>query len=288
MLLLALDTSTRQASVALCTEDQLLGEYSWHIGNNHSVELLDRIQRLSGECDTPLSALDAIAVATGPGSFNGVRVALATAKALAFALQKPLVGVSTLDSIAAGQGQWPGLVCSLLEAGRSELYAACYLFEVQEGVNGTATYSMLRLSDYLLLAPQQLSGYLQEQLPTWMDVVGGQPLSPFLFCGEISTASREALREQMQEQALFAGGLQSTRHASVLAQLARQRLESGDMDDPLSLEPLYLRRPSITTSTRKQPLLGGGSQAHTQPQRLADSRPTGSSQTEREEGALRH
>ena len=157
MLLLALDTSTRQASVALCTEDEVLGEYSWQIGNNHSVELLDRIQRISGESGKALSELDAVAVATGPGSFNGVRVALATAKSLAFALHKPLVGVSTLDVIAAQQEQWSGLVCSILEAGRAELYAACYFFEWQENASGVITYSMLRLSDYLLLAPPQLS-----------------------------------------------------------------------------------------------------------------------------------
>jgi tRNA threonylcarbamoyladenosine biosynthesis protein TsaB len=284
MLLLALDTSTRQASIALCTQDEVLGEYTWYVGNNHSVELLDRIQRISGESGKALSELDAVAVATGPGSFNGVRVALATAKSLAFALNKPLVGVSTLDVIAAQQEQWPGLVCSILEAGRSELYVACYLFDWQESASGDITYSMLRLSDYLLLAPPQLSSYMQEQEPTWVEVVGERVLSPFLFCGEIKPASHEALREQMPDRALFAGGLQSTRHASVLARLAQQRLESGSEDNPLSLEPLYLRRPSITTSTRKQPLLGDKAQA----QRLAGPRPIGPSQTEREEGALRH
>ena len=105
MLLLALDTSTRQASLALCTEDALLGEYTWHVGNNHSVELLERIQRIIAECNKTMQEIDAVAVATGPGSFNGVRVALSAAKALAFSLQKPLVGVSTLDIITAQQQQ---------------------------------------------------------------------------------------------------------------------------------------------------------------------------------------
>ena len=122
MLLLALDTSTRQASIALCTEDEVLGEYAWHVGNNHSVELLDRIQRISGESGKALSELDAVAVATGPGSFNGVRVALATAKSLAFALHKPLVGVSTLDVIAAQQEQWGELAgqAGYLNGGRDQ------------------------------------------------------------------------------------------------------------------------------------------------------------------------
>ncbi|HEY6286878.1 MAG TPA: hypothetical protein VIX20_14550, partial [Ktedonobacteraceae bacterium] len=67
MLLLALDTSTRQASVALCDEQTLLGEYTWQIGSNHSVELLERIQRLVVECGSSMQAIDCVTVATGPG-----------------------------------------------------------------------------------------------------------------------------------------------------------------------------------------------------------------------------
>jgi tRNA threonylcarbamoyladenosine biosynthesis protein TsaB len=278
MLLLALDTSTRQASVALCSEDSLYGEYTWLVGNNHSVELLDRVQRLMAECDLTMQHLDAIAVATGPGSFNGVRVALATAKTLAFALKKPLVGMCTLDVIAAQQQHWRGPLCAVLEAGRSELYAACYMFDEHRDNSGDVTYAMKRLSEYLLLTPKQLATYIREQANTWGGIPGERQVSPFLFCGEISAASRQALHAEMHEQSLFVGSVQAARHAWMLAMLALQRLHAGNMDDPLLLEPLYLRRPSITTSTRKQPLLGGKSPRSTT---------TGQSQTEREEGALR-
>ena len=283
MLLLALDTSTRQASVALCSEDELLGEYTWHVGNNHSVELLDRVRRLMAECGKTMTELDGVAVATGPGSFNGLRVALAAAKALAFALKKPLLGMSTLDIIAAQQRQWHGPICAVLEAGRSELYAACYVFDEvhsdDEGEHegGTVTYRMRRLSDYLLHTPEQLAGYLREQANDWLAVPGERRLPPFLFCGELSVASRQALYAHMQEQSLFVNSIQATRHAATLAILAWQRWRDGEEDDPLLLEPLYLRRPSITTSTRKQPLLSG--LAH---------QPGGRHKTEREEGALRH
>jgi tRNA threonylcarbamoyladenosine biosynthesis protein TsaB len=218
--------------------------------------------------------IDGVAVATGPGSFNGLRVALATAKALAFALQKPLVGVSTLDIIAAQQRYWPGPVCSVLEAGRSELYAACYMFDETYN-NGKITYQLRQLSDYLLLPPHHLSAYLQEQASTWVGVPGEPSLPPFLFCGELSRESCQTLYDAMQEQSLFAESVQAVRHASTLAMLAFQRLDNED--DPLILEPLYLRRPSITTSVRKQPLLDG------KPHRSTDD-----SKTEREEGALRH
>jgi tRNA threonylcarbamoyladenosine biosynthesis protein TsaB len=217
-------------------------------------------------------------VATGPGSFNGVRVALATAKALAFALKKPLVGMSTLDVVAAQQQHWRGPLCAVLEAGRSELYAACYLFDEHHSSSGEITCSMRRLSEYLLLAPEQLASYVQEQASTWVGIPGERQMPPFLFCGEISAASRLALRAKMQEQSLFVGHVQAARHASVLAMLALQRLQTDEVNDPMLLEPLYLRRPSITTSTRKQPLLGA---------RSPRSTTTGQSQIEREEGALR-
>jgi tRNA threonylcarbamoyladenosine biosynthesis protein TsaB len=142
---------------------------------------------------------------------------------------------------------------------------------------GLITYQIRRLSDFLLLTPQDLSAYLKEQISSWVGIPGERNLPPFLFCGEINEATRQALYLHMPEQSLFVNALQATRHASTLAMLAIQRLLDGIVDDPLVLEPLYLRRPSITTSTRKQPLLGR------KPHRSTDP-----SQTEREQGALRH
>jgi len=277
MLLLALDTSTHQASVALCDEQTLYGEYTWQIGNNHSVELLERIQRLVVvDCGSSLQAIDGVTVAIGPGSFNGVRVAVATAKAFAFALQKPLVGVSTLEIIAAQQDKWRGPVCSILEAGRSELYAACYLFDERDS-NGEITHHIRQLSEYLMLSPQQLVTHLSEHMNQWAGVPGKRQVSPILFCGELSETTRQVIYEQMQGKSLFIDNLQATRRASSLALLAFQRLDEGKIEDPMLLEPLYLRRPSITKSTRKQPLLGQ------KPNQSSDL-----NQTEREEGALRH
>jgi tRNA threonylcarbamoyladenosine biosynthesis protein TsaB len=279
MLLLALDTSTRQASVALCNEERLYGEYTWHVGNNHSVELLERIQRLLAESGLAMSALDGVVVATGPGSFNGVRVAVATAKTLAFALRKPLVGISTLEAGAAQHQHWPGLVCSLLEAGRSELYAACYLFDGQKH-EGVVTYRPRQLGTYQVLAPRELAHYVQSQILPQLEPAGEAGEVPCLFCGEIDAQARQALSAQMSGSAFFVPAIWSVRRASTLAVLARQRLAEHLQDDPLALEPLYLRRPSITTSARKQPLLGK--------KPIGTDQPNSQHHTEREEGALRH
>ena len=277
MLLLAFDISTRQASVALCDEERLYNEYTWQVGNNHSVELLERIRRLLAECGIAMSALDGLAVSVGPGSFNGVRVAVATAKALAFALRKPLVGISALEISAAQCPYWQGPVCSVLEAGRSELYAACYVSDGQED-EGRVSADLRQLGDYQLLAPKDLAYYLQEQVSP--ELAGSEKTPTYLFCGEISQSVRQTLAQHMAEPVVFSPALQAARHASTLAHLAHQRFASTRLDDPLGLEPLYMRRRSITTSVRKQPLLGNKS-GQTDQQNDEHS-------TEREEGALRH
>jgi tRNA threonylcarbamoyladenosine biosynthesis protein TsaB len=276
MLLLALDTSTRLSSIALCREDELLGEYTWHAGTNHSVELLENIRRLMIECQLSLPQIEAVAVATGPGSFNGVRVALAAAKALAFSLKKTLVGVSTLEVIAAQQPWWPGPVCAVLEAGRSELYAACYRFQGEP--QGDEPFHIERVSEYLLFSPEQLVAHIREQANLWGVNTDDEQKGYWLFCGELKELSSQVLHEQMQGRCRVVRGIQASRHASTLSVLALQRLREGKLDDPLLLEPLYLRRPSITKSARKQSLLGGMSAQET----------TDHPQTERGEGALRH
>ncbi len=135
-----------------------------------------------------------------------------------------------------------GPVCSLLEAGRSELYAACYLFEGHESA-GLLTYSSRQLGDNQLLAPRDLAQYLREQIAPQMSNAEEVQLSPYLFCGEISEDSRQALAESMAGRAFFVPAIASARRASVLASLAWQRVAEGSLDDPLLLEPLYLRRP---------------------------------------------
>ena len=286
MRLLALDTSTRYASIALVTEGEDAGtsgdygEYTWYTGNNHNVDILEYMQRLLDECDVTFQDLDGICVATGPGSFNGVRVAVATAKTLAFTLQKPLLGISTLDVIAAQQRHASHLVCSLLEAGRGDLYAACYRFVPQVDDNGMLNLSLNRQSEYLMLPSAQVVEHIASLLKTseTNESQVDERANKVLFCGELSHISRQTLHEALPEQSLFVGRNQSMRHASVLASLGWQRLQEGQTDDPLLLEPLYLRRPSITTSTRKQPLLGATEHSTQQ----------SAVQSEREEGALHH
>lgn len=227
-MLLAIDTSTRNASVALVADGRTLYEATWEAGQRHATELMECLERLVAEYDVAVPALEGIAVATGPGSFNGVRVALAAAKSLAFAGGIPLFGHPTLDVIAWGAAGAPVAIVALLEAGRGQVYAARY------AGGATTPAGWAPAGDYRILTPKELLG---------------ETSGTVLFCGEWREETRATLSEGLGPAAHFATGL-GGRHASWLAELALARLATGASDDPAALEPLYLRRPAITTSAK--------------------------------------
>jgi tRNA threonylcarbamoyladenosine biosynthesis protein TsaB len=228
-MLLALDTSTNYASVAVVRAGHTVAELSWDVGQRHSVELLPRLRWLLDTYGVPMRELSAVAVATGPGSFNGVRVALTTAKSLAFSLGVPLYGHPTLDVIAWGCADAQGPVCAVLEAGRSQLYAACY------AAPATSPIGWAPLDGYTIQTPAEVALYSREAV---------------LFCGEWREETRARLAAALGARARLHSPL-APRRASWLAELALARLASGaPADDPARLEPLYLRRPAITTSAK--------------------------------------
>src|SRR5207245_3911031 len=124
--LLALDTSTEWASVAIFDGAAVLAEETWHAQRRHAEDLFPTIERLLGLSRVQIGALDKIAVATGPGSFTGLRVAIAAAQGLARGSGAALVGVSTLDVLAYPHASSKQRTCPLLPAGRGEYYAAFY------------------------------------------------------------------------------------------------------------------------------------------------------------------
>jgi tRNA threonylcarbamoyladenosine biosynthesis protein TsaB len=227
-MLLALDTSTSYASIALAHDGRAVAELTWEVGKRHSTELFDKLSWLLAAYHTAPSALDGVAVALGPGSFNGVRVAVATAKALAFALDLPLYGHATLDIIAWGMAHARVPVWALLEAGRGQLFAAPY-----DTSHATAD-EWKPTEQYAILTPSELA----------LRIVG-----PVLCAGEWRPETQATLEEALGERADFASTL-PPRRASWLADLALQRHARGMRDDPAALEPLYLRRPNITTSAK--------------------------------------
>ncbi|MEP7003528.1 MAG: tRNA (adenosine(37)-N6)-threonylcarbamoyltransferase complex dimerization subunit type 1 TsaB, partial [Chloroflexota bacterium] len=124
--ILALDTSTEWASVAVYDGTAVLAEETWHAQRRHAEELFPTIERILSHTRAPISSIDKVAVATGPGSFTGLRVGIAAAQGLARGSGAALVGISTLDVLAYPHASSKLRTCPLLPAGRGEFYAALY------------------------------------------------------------------------------------------------------------------------------------------------------------------
>ncbi len=133
MLILGIESTAKAASAALVRDGVLIGQYFQCSGLTHSATLLPMAEQLLASTGTDKTALDAVAVAQGPGSFTGVRIGVAAVKGLCWALEKPAVGVSTLEAMAwngvnRGEG---ALVCCCMDARRSQVYNA--LFTIKDG-----------------------------------------------------------------------------------------------------------------------------------------------------------
>lgn len=131
MLILAIESSAKSASVALVKDDALLAQYSQCSGLTHSRTLLPMVEDMFKNTELAPKDVDAIAVAQGPGSFTGIRIGVSTVKGLAWALDKPCIGVSTLEAMAWHGAAVGGLACPVMDARRSQVYNA--LFEIENG-----------------------------------------------------------------------------------------------------------------------------------------------------------
>ena len=126
MKILALDSSATVASVALCDGERLLAEYTVNNGNTHSETLLPMVEVVLANFSLTAKDIDLFAASVGPGSFTGVRIGAATLKGLAFASNKPCVGVSTLEALAYNLISHKGLICPVMNARRSQVYTALF------------------------------------------------------------------------------------------------------------------------------------------------------------------
>lgn len=131
MIILAIDSTAVSGSVAVCRDEELLCEFTLNIGNTHSETLLPMVESALGACGMEISDVDLFACDEGPGSFTGVRIGVATVKGLAFASDKPCVGVSTLEALAHNLIGFEGIACTVMNARREQVYNA--LFEVNNG-----------------------------------------------------------------------------------------------------------------------------------------------------------
>ncbi|MGQ9545638.1 MAG: tRNA (adenosine(37)-N6)-threonylcarbamoyltransferase complex dimerization subunit type 1 TsaB [Dehalococcoidia bacterium] len=218
---LAIDTSSNMVSVALSHGGDLLASLMWQTRQNHTVELLPNLIWLLQRAGVELDFVEAIIVAKGPGSFNGLRVGLSTAKGLASALSIPLLGVSTLEAEAYPFAFTRLPLRPIHKAGRGEIVTALYREEGEEWQ------------------------CLEAENVTTVEALCGKVKQETLFCGEIPPDIRSQIQEKLGKRAIIPRDGSLSRAGS-LAMLGWRKLSKGERDDPAALQPVYIRPPHIT------------------------------------------
>jgi tRNA threonylcarbamoyl adenosine modification protein YeaZ len=224
---IAIDTSTDTAGLALVEDGEILAELAWRCRQNHTTQLLPHLTHLMEQAGLKMETADCIIVARGPGSYNGLRVGISTAKGLAFSLNIPIVGISTLEAEAYQHAETGLPVCPVFNAGREEI--------------ATATYQ-LKNGEWLKLREERL---------TTVDVLSSEIDGQTVFCGDYLPAVAGLLKEKLGEKAIILSPASNLRRAGFLAELGLKRFKAGDVDDTASLQPFYFRGPSITRAKHK-------------------------------------
>lgn len=225
-MILALDTATRLAGLALYDGESVLVENIWRTTDKHHTEwLVPAIEEALKRTDTTMRDLTAIAVTRGPGSFNGLRVALSVAKGLVAALEIPLLGITSLDVVA-------------------------YPFLSTHPVLGVAVaLGRGRFAYHFCTPPSDDPTSYQMPIPPSygkMDAILSElgqydPTIRVALVGEFTPEDRAQLVNARPHSLEVVPNVLATRRPGVLAMLAHHRLQNGERDDPHTLEPIYLQ-----------------------------------------------
>jgi tRNA threonylcarbamoyl adenosine modification protein YeaZ len=186
MKILALDTSGLTASVAVMEDDNLIAEYTIQYRKTHSQTLLPMMDNIRQSISLDLHSIDAIAVASGPGSFTGLRIGAATAKGLGFTLEKPLVAVPTLEALAYRFWGSSKLLCPLMDARRSQVYTGLYTFAQSQGTCDLQTLvsgAPMNIQDILELVNElrQDTIFLGDGVPVYHEFIQNHTHVPYTF-----------------------------------------------------------------------------------------------------------
>ena len=219
MKILALETSAKAVSAALSEDGRILASGYQDTGLTHSRTLMPIVEHLFRNTGLTRADCDAVAVAAGPGSFTGIRIGVAAAKGLAFAAEKPAVGVSTLAAMARNVAFADGLVLCAMDARRSQIYNAVFLAE-----NGHLT----RLTPDRAIALEELAQELREDSRPKLVVGDGARLC-FDFLSNAGLPCRLAPPHLIMQNA-----------ASVALE-AEEAAAAGGLISAQDLQPVYLR-----------------------------------------------
>ena len=218
MVILAIDTSSKSACIALLRDDDILSEVFLNLDVNHSVVLLPALHHLLRLSRIEPDEIDLFACTMGPGSFTGLRVGASTVKGLALATGKPIAGVSSLEALAFNIEGREIPVCPMLDARKGQVYTALY----RTGQDYTLeTMKGERVTD----VRQFLRGIDEE----------------VIFVGDGSVKYADLIMEMLPGKSFFAAGCHQHVRASVVGVLGRRKYVEGDVLDSVTFAPVYIR-----------------------------------------------
>lgn len=218
MKILAVDTSTIMTTCAVLDGDKIIGEYSLSQSMSHSEKLVPMIKEVLDSLDLKIKDIDLFATSIGPGSFTGLRIAIATIKGFAHLYNKPVLGVSTIEALAYNLA-YNDIVVPMLDARRNRVYTGIY-----------------KWSDNVLDTILKADAF---EIDDIIDKMGNY--ENIIVNGDGSILYQELLKEKLGNRVKFAKTGDNMPRAASVCEIAKIKYEQGQRDDYFSLMPDYLR-----------------------------------------------
>jgi tRNA threonylcarbamoyladenosine biosynthesis protein TsaB len=219
MRILALETATNTVGLALMDEERVLGELTLDLGRHHAEVLLPALDKLFAMTGLMPEEVDLLACTIGPGSFTGLRIGISTVKGLAMAMDRPIVGVSTLEALALNALPTNGWICPMLDARKSQVYTGLYRMG-PDGLPASAS---------------------EEQLIGIDDFLHERNEGEILFLGDGAVGHAGLITEIMGKRAVVCASGKHRIQASSVGLIGRRRYQNGLVLDTLTFAPRYMR-----------------------------------------------
>ncbi|WP_010246732.1 tRNA (adenosine(37)-N6)-threonylcarbamoyltransferase complex dimerization subunit type 1 TsaB [Acetivibrio cellulolyticus] len=236
MKVLAIDTSTVVAAVALMDGEKLLGEYSLNNKKTHSQKLMVMVKEILTDLEIKPADIDVFAASIGPGSFTGLRIGVTTAKAMAYATSKPVIGVPTLDALAYNVVTSSLIICPILDARNNQVFTALY---------ETKDNKIERITEYIGVPVSELVQIIKEKN------------RKVIFTGDAIDLHKDFFISELDGNCEFAPLSVRLQRASSVAEIALKMAKDGKTESSFELVPFYLRKSQAERELEKK-LCGKG------------------------------
>jgi tRNA threonylcarbamoyl adenosine modification protein YeaZ/ribosomal-protein-alanine acetyltransferase len=234
MKIIAIDSSSLVASVAIATDKEVMAEYTVNYKKTHSQTLLPMLEEICNMTELNLEDVDAIAIANGPGSFTGLRIGAATAKGLGLALNKPIIPVPTTDALAFNMYGHNGLICPIMDARRNQVYTGLYGYISTGGECYTCDskenyYEFIRIKETSAMSIEELCELINERH------------EEVIFLGDGVPVYKEQIDKLLKMPYMFAPAHLSRQHAGSVGRLGMELFAAGKYESAAEHSPKYYR-----------------------------------------------